>query len=184
MSSHWSVGGWASLFSSDYSNTALQGRLAPAIEYSVFPYSEDTRRAIRLLYTLGVSAIDYQKETIYFKTSETLFDHELEIDVEYQQPWGSLNIGLEGSQYLHDVSRYRLELGGGIEVRIARGLSLDVYGNVERIQDQLNLQRGDATSEDVFLRRRELETGFRYRGSVGISYTFGSIYNTVVNPRF
>ena len=31
---------------------------------------------------------------------------------------------------------------------------------------------------------QELPTGFNYFGSVGISYSFGSIFNQVVNARF
>ena len=37
---------------------------------------------------------------------------------------------------------------------------------------------------DVLLRRRALLTGFQYFTHFGVSYTFGSIYNNVVNPRF
>jgi len=36
----------------------------------------------------------------------------------------------------------------------------------------------------VLLRLRELETQFEYFTSFGLTYTFGSIYNNVVNPRF
>ncbi len=36
----------------------------------------------------------------------------------------------------------------------------------------------------MLLRIRQLETNYRYFGSVGLRYTFGSIYNNVVNPRF
>jgi len=34
------------------------------------------------------------------------------------------------------------------------------------------------------VRQRQLRTSYRYYLAVGISYTFGSIYNNVVNPRF
>jgi hypothetical protein len=29
-----------------------------------------------------------------------------------------------------------------------------------------------------------LQTGYAYYGSVGLSYTFGSVFSNVVNPRF
>jgi hypothetical protein len=38
--------------------------------------------------------------------------------------------------------------------------------------------------EEVLLQRRQLETGYSYFFSVGLSYTFGSIFTNVVNPRF
>jgi hypothetical protein len=31
---------------------------------------------------------------------------------------------------------------------------------------------------------RELQSGFEVRYSVGITYSFGSIFNNIVNPRF
>jgi hypothetical protein len=36
----------------------------------------------------------------------------------------------------------------------------------------------------ILVRMRELATGYRYYFSVGVSYSFGSIFNNVVNPRF
>jgi hypothetical protein len=34
------------------------------------------------------------------------------------------------------------------------------------------------------LRRKQLETSYNYYAYVGISYSFGSIFNNAVNPRF
>jgi hypothetical protein len=36
----------------------------------------------------------------------------------------------------------------------------------------------------VLLRLRELQSGFEVSFSVGLSYSFGSLFNNVVNPRF
>ncbi len=181
---HLSVGGRVQAYASDYSNTDLSGRVAPAIEYSLFPYSESTRRAARLLYTAGVTAVDYQQQTIYFKTSDVLFEHTLEASVGYQQPWGSLHFSLSGAQYLHDLSRYRVGLFGSLDLRLVRGLSLNLFGDVSRIRNQIDLPAGGATTDEVLLRRRQLGTSYRYFVSAGLSYTFGSIFNNVVNPRF
>jgi len=46
------------------------------------------------------------------------------------------------------------------------------------------LRRGEATTEEVLVRQRQLATGYQYFYSFGISYTFGSIYSPAVNPRF
>jgi hypothetical protein len=48
----------------------------------------------------------------------------------------------------------------------------------------LSLRRGDASNEEILVRQRELATGYEYEFGFGISYTFGSIFNNVVNPRF
>ena len=47
-----------------------------------------------------------------------------------------------------------------------------------------SLRRGDATTEEILVRQRELATGYQYEIGFGISYSFGSIFNNVVNPRF
>jgi len=65
-----------------------------------------------------------------------------------------------------------------------KGLSLNLNGGVEFIHNQLELVKGDVDLEELLLRLRAMETAYRYEGSVGLSYTFGSIYNNVVNPRF
>ena len=36
----------------------------------------------------------------------------------------------------------------------------------------------------VLLRQQQLKTSYRYFAYAGLSYTFGSIFNNVVNPRF
>jgi len=51
------------------------------------------------------------------------------------------------------------------------------------IHDQLHIPKGDASLEEVLLRRRDLLTTYEYEVNVGFSYTFGSIYNNVVNTR-
>ena len=52
------------------------------------------------------------------------------------------------------------------------------------IRNQLYLPKKDLTDEEILLQRRQLATDSRYRVSFGFSYTFGSIFNNVVNPRF
>ena len=53
-----------------------------------------------------------------------------------------------------------------------------------RIRDLIDLEKGDASTEDVLLRIRQFATGYSYFVNFGISYSFGSIFNSVVNPRF
>ena len=40
------------------------------------------------------------------------------------------------------------------------------------------------TDEEILLQRRQVSTSYSYFAGVGITYTFGSIFNNVVNPRF
>jgi hypothetical protein len=110
--------------------------------------------------------------------------HLLNAGYEVIQPWGQIEMGVNASQYLHDVWLLSLQFDAEVEVRITRGLSVEIGGSLEFIHDQINLQKGDADLEEVLLRRRELETNYEAGLSVGFRYRFGSIYNNVVNTRF
>ncbi len=181
---HWSAGGSARAFHSTFSNTDLSVRVGPEIEYSVFPYAQDTQRALRFSYSIGARRVAYRDTTLFDQLDETLFDHELEARVSYQQPWGSLSLRGEVNQFLHDFDLYSFNVGTNANIRIFRGLSFDVGANYSRIRNQLSLPRGTASEEDVLTRRRQLSTGYDFFLSTGLTYTFGSAFNSVVNPRF
>ena len=184
ISPHWSVGAFGDVFTSTFDNVELRYRLMPAIEYSLYPYREATRRQLTIAYRIGASQIAYQDTTIFDQIDELLPEHTLTAGYEVTQPWGEVDIGVNASQYLHEPQRYALQLDGSIDVRITQGLSLSLGGNVAFIQNQLNLPKGDADLEEVLLRRRQLETDYRAGLNFGFRYRFGSIYNNVVNPRF
>ncbi len=65
-----------------------------------------------------------------------------------------------------------------------RGLSVFMHGSISRIRDRLFLPAGEVEEEDILLRTRRLPTDFEYAFTLGFSYTFGSIFNNIVNPRF
>jgi hypothetical protein len=67
---------------------------------------------------------------------------------------------------------------------LLKGLSLSLYGGYSKINNQLSLRREGASLEEVLTQRRQLETSYNYWGGFGISFSFGSIYNNIVNPRF
>ena len=181
---HWSAGVFLEASSSSYQNLDARASAAPALEYNVFPYSESTKKQLRLLYRIGYTGVKYREETIYFKTSEGLFNESLSVALELKQPWGTIGAGLEGMHYFHDFSKYRLVLDGDVNLRIWKGLSFEVSGRYSLIRDQLSLPRGGASYEDVLLRQKQLATGYDYYFSVGLNFTFGSTRSNIVNPRF
>jgi hypothetical protein len=184
LTDHWSVGGWAGWSSSTYSNQDSVFYVSPSVEYNFFPYSESTRRQLRCQYRLSMTYADYIEATIYEKTSENLYSQSLAVIFEIKEPWGNASTSLEGSHFFHDFSMNRLQLEGRLNLRLIRGLSLSLNGEYSRIHDQMGLRKGDASLDEVLLRRTELATDFEYSMSVGLSYTFGSVYSNVVNPRF
>lgn len=183
LSDHWSAGAAYELGHSSFANEDLQLQVGPALEYNIFPYSESTRRQFNFLYTIGLRYHDYIEETVFLKNEETLPHHRFRVRLSVRQPWGESYGFLTFSQYLHDPSKNRFTAFAGADFRIFRGLSLNVNANYSRIRDQLNVPAGDATTEEVLLRQRILQSGFEYGVSVGFSYRFGSIFSNVVNPR-
>jgi hypothetical protein len=178
------VGAWLDLDASTYRNVSFSICSAPAVEFNLFPYSESTRRQFRLLYRLKYAYVRYIEETIYDRTREYLWSQVLMAALEFNEPWGTAEVSLEGSHYFHDFSKNRLNLRCDLSIRIIKGLRLNLYGGYSRIRDQLNLAKGDASLEEVLLQRRELETNYSLFFSVGLNYSFGSVFSNVVNPRF
>jgi hypothetical protein len=180
---HMGAGVFAEYITNDVDNLRHGVTLTPAIEYSLFPYAEATRRSITFTYRLGYEMVDYIQETLYEKTEEALAHHSLNASVQFRQPWGSISSGVTGFSYLHDSQYHRIMLNSNVSFRLGGGVSLNVGGSYQRINDQLNLPRGEASLEDILLQRRRLATAYRGSGSIGLSYTFGSIFSNVVNPR-
>jgi hypothetical protein len=181
---HWSAGLKWDIEASTSENYKFNTEFLPSIEYDIFPYSEATHRQFRILYSVGYEYSNYNDSTIYNKIEEGLFKHELRAAYQVQKKWGRINISVSGSNYLDDFSKNRLNLYGYTQVRIIKGLSLSVNGGVGYINDQLNLAKGELTEAEILLRLKEQSTSFNVHGGVSIIYTFGSIYNNVVNPRF
>lgn len=180
---HLSAGIQMNANSSIFSNEEISVRFAPALEYSLFPYEQSSRRALTLTYTVGVRRVDYHEETIYLKTIETLTNERLQLAYGAQQPWGGFDFSLEGSHYFHDAGLYRIVIDLGTNVRLFKGFSLNFGGDYSRIRDQLSLAREEASDEELLVQRQQLRTGYRYGFNMGVSYSFGSIFNNVVNPR-
>jgi hypothetical protein len=143
-----------------------------------------TRRQLRAMYAVGIRHADYYEETLLGRFEETRPVHEVSLTFDQRERWGSLEARIEWSQYLHDVSKSRLESEAEVAVRVARGLSVATQVNASRIRDQLSLPRRGATPEEILLRLRQLQSGYEYNVSLNLTYTFGSIFSSIVNPRF
>lgn len=183
-SDHWAAALRAQTGASTFENRDFALRGAAGLEYSFFPYRESTRRALYAQYAVGVNYIDYEEVTIFDKARETVYDQSFQTTLALRQPWGFTRVSVEAASYLHDLSLHKMEVEGRLDLRLFRGFSLNVNGNASRVRDQINLPKGGATDEEILLRLRRLQTGYRYALSVGFNYQFGSIFNNVVNPRF
>lgn len=173
----------ATVFSRTFTNIQIATRFRAAVEYNVFPYTISDQKKLTFTYRVGPEYRNYREITIFEKERETLVQQSGEISLSLNRPWGSIFASVEGSNYFHDLSKNSVEFFSFLNVRLVEGLSLRLSLNAERIEDQLSLPAGDPTDEEVLLRRRERATSYSFGGSIGLSYTFGSIYNNVVNTR-
>ena len=180
----WSFGAQIEAEKSTFSNQDIQVVVGPALEYNIFPWSESTRRALAFRYLLEVAYFDYEVVTIENQTSEVLPRQSFQVEADVQQPWGEI-FGFVGvTQYFHDLSTHRIDTFLSVEYRLFRGFGIDLFASVDRIKDQFFLPAEDLSPEEILLRRRQRETGFRYDVGIGFTYRFGSQFANAVNPRF
>jgi len=180
----WSVGFFGDYLSRNYLNIKNRYLFKAGIEYNFFPWKECNRRVFVIRYSAGISNVNYIEMTLYEKLKETHLSESLELNLELIQPWGEISVGLEGNHYFYDFSKNRLTFESDVSVRLTRNLSVFCEMQADAIHDQLYLPIGDASLEDILLRRRKLSTDFEISGELGFRFTFGSIYNNVVNERF
>ncbi len=184
LTGHLSAGFRSALASNTFRNQKRRFEFMPALEYNVFHYDEATRRRLAFQIATGVDAFIYEDTTIFDKLRETFPMYFAAVIYATRQPWGSSGVRLEHRGYLNATEKRSTQLEGDINVRIFRGLEVRFGGGYSWIHDQVYLPKGERDQADVLLRRRALLTGFEYNAFVGLTYTFGSIFNNVVNPRF
>ena len=179
----WSAGFRQRVSSSTFNNQDLVFEAGPALEFDVYPYRESSRRQFTLSYLPGIAYYNYEEITLFGKARETLPLHRFIAALSARQPWGSVDVSLNALQYLHDLSKHSIRLFAGFNLRIVRGLNFNAFGSVARIKDQLNWPGAGLTPEEILLEQRQLGTNYSFWANFNLSYSFGSIFNNVVNPR-
>ncbi len=183
LSNHFSTGFFGYYLNDTFRNYRSFVNFSPALEYNFIPYAEVLTREVTLAYKVGYNFYEYFEKTIYGFLNQKMFNQSLTLNLRYREKWGSVYSYLVASQFLDQPDQNRLTLNNNINLRIVRGLSLRISGNFQLIRDQINLPSGEASIEDLLLRQRQISTDFQNRISLGLSYTFGSIFNNIVNTR-
>jgi hypothetical protein len=169
---------------SSFDNRARALAVYPGVEFNVFSYSEYERRRLTVWYEAGPNYYEYHQLTIFDKTEEMVPKQQIDVSFALRQPWGYTGISTSVSHHLNAERRYNASVFGETEVRLFNGFSLNVWASYSKINDQISLPKQDATTEEILLRLRHLETNYSYSVSMGLSYSFGSIFTSIVNPRF
>jgi hypothetical protein len=184
LTNHWSVGEGLSVSTTTYSNYDLFYSIYPLIEYDLFPYDQSTRKQLRVLYGVGYEHSDYIDTTIFNKTKEGRYGQKFMISFQLKQKWGSVTMTARSFNYLDNFSLHNIRLQPEISWRIFKGLSFTLSGTIGWLRDQINLPKAGLSYEEILLKQKQLATSYFYSTNFGLTYSFGSIYNNVVNPRF
>jgi hypothetical protein len=184
ITAHWSAGFVASTSSSTFENEQITGHFAPAVEFDVFPYAQATRRQLTILYGIGGTYFRYGDRTIFDRIREVRADQALTVALGVTERWGSMSAGIQAAAFVDNARQNHAVVFGDFRVRLFSGLSLTIDPSYSAIHDQIYLAAGGQSQEDILLARHQLATAYQYQLSVGLSFTFGSMFNGVVNPRF
>jgi hypothetical protein len=181
---HWSYGFFGNIGTSTYSNYKAYWRFRPAIEYNFFNYKESAKKQLILSYRNGLVFNNYIERSVFGEDKELLFQHSLLLGGSIRQEWGNINGEASFNQYLHDTTLNSLGFYLGANIRVFKGFNFNIGGNYRITRDQINLPAGDVSLEELLLQQQQLQSGYNYWVNLGFSYSFGSIYNSIVNPRF
>ncbi|WP_296312971.1 hypothetical protein [Winogradskyella sp. UBA3174] len=184
ITNHWSYGFFGSVRSSTFNNTDMAWTFRPALEYSFFDYVDSAKKQLTISYRNGIRFNDYIERTVFNKDEEYLWEHGLLVGGRINQEWGNFNAEVSYNQFLTDTSLYSVNFFLGTRIRLFKGFNFNVSGSYSITRNQINLPGGDLSLEELLLQQQQLQSGFNYFVNIGFSYSFGSIYNTIVNPRF
>ena len=181
---HWSYGFVGFAGSSTFGNVDVELMGRAAVEYNIYPYSDNSTRRFTVRYSNGVAHNNYTEITIFDRLEETRWQHGVDVEFSQNQEWGTLSFDIEFDQFLYNPSLYSLSLNPNIELNVVKGLSLEFGGFISFVSDRINIAKGEISDQDIILQNRQLDTNFTYFSFFGFNYRFGSQNNNIVNPRF
>jgi hypothetical protein len=183
ISDHFSAGVFLGAYQNTYENIDLNRYIAPAIEYSFYPYKDVLSKEITLAYRIGVGKRNYIEKTIYGYEKQKLSSQTLSLNIRFRQKWGNISSYLNATQFLNDGTKKRFSLRSDLDLRVYEGLAVRFSTNINLIREQYSLAAVSNSIEELLLQQRQIATDYKTNFSVGLSYTFGSIYNSVINTR-
>lgn len=183
ISKYFSLGLSGAAKHSTYYNIDKTFDFGPAVEYNIFPWDKSDRKVFTLTYQVKPRYFEYIDKTVYDKTSELLWDESVKLELILRQPWGEIEGFIRGKHYLHNIDENSLEMNTKVAFKVAKGFSLFVKFNASLISNQRYIAAGEQSHDELLLQQRKQASPFDLDGKFGIRYSFGSIYNNVVNQR-
>lgn len=180
---YWSFGLSGAVEHSTYYNIDASYNFGPAVEYNLFPWDISDRKMLTLAYQIKPRYFQYLYKTTFGKMDEVLWDESLKLELTLRQPWGEIESVLEGKHYLHNFDENSLSLYTNLSVKIVKGFSIFLKANATLLNDQRYIAATEQTRDEILLQQRKQKSPYEFDGTIGLRYSFGSIYNNVVNHR-
>jgi hypothetical protein len=181
---HWSYGFFTNAGNSIFSNYRLYAVGKAGLEFDLFDYAESFNKQAIVAYNLGARYNNYYDTTVFNRLDDQLAFHELTIGGTVKENWGNFSSTVTYQNFLHDFSLNSISLWMNLKIRLFKGFSWRFNGSFNILNNQVNIASQGASKEDLLLQQQQLGSGYTYYMNTGINYSFGSMYNSVVNPRF
>jgi hypothetical protein len=180
----WAIGFASTERANQLENLRAHLHGGPVVELNLFPYSQNVSKQIRIAYQAGPWMSWYFEETASGKHHEARPYHALSVVADVNQRWGSVQWAVQLTSLLDEPGRYRLGSTALASLQLFQGFAVTLQGMGAVVRDQINLRARPLTDIELLLGTAEQSTNFHLELEFGLVYTFGSIHNTIVNPRF
>lgn len=181
---HWAVGSTFTGEGDEFENLKAHIHFGPVVEYNFFPYSENATAQLRAAYQAGVWTNWYDEPNVLGELREIRPYNALSLIADINQPWGSIQLGTQLNSFIDQPEQLRLSGVVELSLQLFEGFALSLNGNVAWIRDQITLRARDVSDVELLLGTSQVPSSYEISSELGFSYTFGSIHNTIVNPRF
>lgn len=181
---HGALGMIGSTGGSEYENYAFHVHGGPSAEINVFPYADNATRQLRFAYQIGAWANWYADPNRSGDERELRPYNALSMITDVNQPWGSIQWINQLNFFLDDPRQYRASVGGIVTLRLFQGFAISFEGEAAYVRDMINARGRPVTDRELLLWTVQQPTRYQWELEFAFTYTFGSVHNTIVNPRF
>jgi hypothetical protein len=181
---HWALGGVAVGRGSQFENLRGHAHGGPLLEYNIFPYTENASQQLRFAYQAGAWANWYFEENVAGLLREARPYHALSTVADVNQPWGSIQWVGQLNSFIDEPELYRVSTGAIVSLRLFQGLAVSLEAEAAWVRDLISLRQRPVTDIELLLWTAQQRTDYTFEVAFAITYSFGSVHNTIVNPRF
>lgn len=181
---HWALGFAGTERASQQENLTAHVHGGPVLELNLFPYSDNASKQLRVAYQAGPWLNWYAEPSVRGRRHDVRGYQALSVVVDANQRWGSVQWALQLNSLLDEPARYRLGSALVGSLQLFEGFAVNATGMGSWVNDQINLRARPLSDTELLLGTAEARTSFLLELELGLSYTFGSVHNSIVNPRF